>query len=59
MKHTIQNNYEDFRDKLKIIYDKNVNITNLDFDVGRYIEEINGKLHDFKEEIMEKVNIYH
>jgi hypothetical protein len=56
MKHSIHHNYEDFREKLKDLYEKNVNITHIDFDISNYIEEINSKLHDFKEEILEKVS---
>jgi len=56
MKNSIHHNYEDFREKLKDLYEKNVNITHIDFDIAKYIEEINSKLHDFKEEILEKVS---
>ena len=55
MKHSIENNYEEFSQKMKALLDKNVNITNIEFDVGRYFDEINLKLRDFKEDIMEKV----
>ncbi len=32
-----------------------VNISNYEFDISNYLEEVNDKLHKFKEEVMEKV----
>jgi len=57
MKQSIENNYEDFSQKMKTILDKNVNITSIEMDVARYFDEINSKLRDFKEDIMEKVSL--
>ena len=66
MKEQIHHNFEELKEKMKILYEKSlnninninlqsVNISKFEFDVSKYIEELNDKVHKFKEEVLGNV----
>jgi hypothetical protein len=58
MKEKLGDNFSELKEKLKNLYGERVpylNMSHYDFDIAKYFEEINEKMHNFKQEIMEKV----
>jgi hypothetical protein len=61
MTDSMQHNLVDLKEKFKTVYEGNLammNITNLDFDFKTLFDELNEKIHNFKENIVEKVINY-
>lgn len=61
MKEKLGDNFSDLKEKIKTMYGEKVgykylNMSHYEFDIAKYFEEINEKMHNFKLEIMEKVN---
>ena len=58
MKDSIQVNFVELREKFKSLYEEklsSMNITHLEFDLKTVFEELNEKIHSFKENILDKV----
>jgi hypothetical protein len=60
MKESFGDNLEEFKKKVKNLYQENIhfNITQLEHDFVKYVEELNEKLHHFKQEIIDRVIIF-
>ena len=60
MKEKFGENFKELKEKFKILYDKKIpsmNMSHYEFDITKYFDEINEKLHNFKQEIIEKVSL--
>jgi hypothetical protein len=60
MKEKFGENFKELKEKFKTLYEEKIpsmNMSHYEFDVTKYFDEINEKLHNFKQEIMEKVSL--
>ncbi len=58
MKDSIQVNFVELKKKIKSLYEEKVssmNITHIEFDLKTVFEDLNEKIHLFKESILDKV----
>ena len=51
-------NYLEMKEKFKHLFEDNLsmNMTRFEFNLTKYFEDINNKVHNFKQEIIAKVN---